>query len=382
MSATLSAAEACALVGARERFGVRLGLDRMLSLLAELGHPQRRYPAIHVVGTNGKSTVARKIEALLQANGQRTGTYLSPHVTSFAERFRVDGEELQIETVLEPVLEAVAIVDRTASEPVTQFELLTVAALNAFATEGVDVAVVEAGLGGRHDATNVLSADVVVLTNVALDHEQQLGTRRSEIAEEKLAVISPGATVVLGEPEWRSRALGLGATRVLSAGTADAQALAATAAHLGHSVDGSPAAAISLPGRCEQIAEYPCEIWDGAHNPHAVAWLASRLGPAEHVLVLSILEDKDVEEMLDAFADIGSTLVATASTNARALPARELMEIADNLNRFALVEALEDPLAARARGRALAQASNVGLVVSGSLYLLCDLAAVRPRHVP
>ncbi len=382
MSATLSAADALALVEARDRFGVQLGLDRMRRLMAELGHPERRYRVVHVVGTNGKSTAARRIEALLRANGQRAGTYLSPHVISLAERFRVDGVELELSSVIAPVLEAVDTVEADAGEPVTQFELLTIAALNAFAAEAVDVAIVEAGLGGRHDATNVLSAEVVVLTNIALDHEKELGTERSVIADEKLAVVDPGATVVLGEPEWRDKAIARGAERVLVANTPSERVIAAAEAHLGRSVGAGSAAATLLPGRCEVVADQPREIWDGAHNPHAAAWLARELGASEHVLVLSILEDKDVEQMLDAFARLGSTLITTTSTNARALPAHELMLIARSRNCFATIEAVDDPVAARARGQALAGGSGSALLISGSLYLLHDLVAVRPRRVP
>ena len=211
MSAKLSAADIDGLIVARERFGVRLGLERMWALLDELDHPERRYPAIHVVGTNGKSTAARAIESLLQLAGQRTGTYLSPHVVSLDERFRLDGRELDAAQVIEPVLPAVERVDAGPDGGVTQFELLTVAALNEFAARGIDVAVVEAGLGGRYDATNVLAASVVVVTNVALEHEHELGDTREAIAQEKLAVLTEGATLVLGEPEWEDAGAGRGA---------------------------------------------------------------------------------------------------------------------------------------------------------------------------
>ena len=247
MSATLSPAEADAVVKARERFGVRLGLERIRRVLAELDNPERRYPSIHVVGTNGKSTAARQVEALLEAAGSLTGTYLSPHVVSLSERFRVGGAELDVAAVIGPVLAAVDAVDSAAAEPVTQFELLTVAALNAFAAHNVDVAVVEAGLGGRYDATNVLGADVVVLTNIALEHEAQLGATRAAIAEEKLAVLSPGATLILGEPEWEARARELGATRVVCATDSDGLAVAAAEAHLGEAVDQRVAGAVGDP---------------------------------------------------------------------------------------------------------------------------------------
>ena len=382
MSATLSPAEARELVDARERFGVRLGLERMWKLLDALDHPERRYGAIHIVGTNGKSTAARTIEGLLQASGLRTGTYLSPHVVSLAERFRVGGAELEVGPVIAPVLGAVGAVDTDAEEPVTQFELLTIAALNAFAEASVDVAIVEAGLGGRYDATNVLGADIVVLTNVALDHEEHLGTTRSEIASEKLAVITPGATVVLGESEWETAAAAHGAARVLCADSPAELARVAAEAHLGESLGAVNVPVPSLPGRCERIAEDPEEIWDGAHNPHAVAWLNQQRAGIDHVLVLSILADKDVDEMLAGFAKIGSVLVATTSTNPRALPACQLMDRAESLGGFSRIEAVDDPIAGRLRGRELARAGGYAMLISGSLYLLHDLAAVRLRRVP
>ena len=184
------------------------GLGRMRDLLVRLGEPQRRFPAIHVVGTNGKTTTVRTAEALLDAAGLRVGAYTSPHVVSWAERIRVGGEDADIEAALARV--------RPAAEAVgaTQFEAVTAAALAEFAEAGVDAAVVEAGLGGRPDATNVLGAPVVVLTNVALEHVDVLGETREAIAEEKLAVVRPGAQVVLGEPEWEEAARRAGATAI------------------------------------------------------------------------------------------------------------------------------------------------------------------------
>src|SRR6266536_3343287 len=173
------------------------GLERILALLTRLGDPQLRYPSIHVVGTNGKSTVTRTIEALLAGAGLSVGSYLSPHVRGWSERIRVGGEEADFEAAIERVRAEAERLDAT------QFEALTAAALTEFAAAGVDVAVVEAGLGGRHDATNVLDARVVLLTNVGLEHTDVLGETREAIAREKLAVAKPGAVVVLGEPEWR-----------------------------------------------------------------------------------------------------------------------------------------------------------------------------------
>jgi len=167
------------------------GLGRMHALLAELGEPQRRYRAIHVVGTNGKSTATRRAAAFLVREGLSVGAYTSPHVAGWSERIQVDGEDADLEQALERVREPA---ERLGA---TQFEVLTAAALAEFAASGVDVAVVEAGLGGRLDATNVLDAEVVALTNVALDHTDVLGDTRELIADEKLAVPTETSTAPL-----------------------------------------------------------------------------------------------------------------------------------------------------------------------------------------
>ncbi|HVY63144.1 MAG TPA: Mur ligase family protein, partial [Planctomycetota bacterium] len=234
------------------------GLDRMRSLLELLGNPERSFEAVHVVGTNGKSTTARMIEELLAAEGLAVGAYLSPHVTGWRERIRVLGEEADLEAALAAV--------RAPAEAAgaTQFEVLTAAALAAFRASGVDVAIVEAGLGGRLDATNVLGARVVVLTNVGLEHTAYLGDTREAIAAEKLAVVTPGAVAVLGEAEWEPLARAQGAARVVvQEGGNLALAAAAAAAFLGRPVDAAAAVGVSLPGRLEVVGD---GIRDGAHT--------------------------------------------------------------------------------------------------------------------
>src|SRR4051794_32640957 len=195
-----------------ELFGMRFGLERMRRLLTALGSPQERFRAVHVVGTNGKSSTVRFTAALLEAEGVRTGTYLSPHLTTFAERIRIGDRDLtgaEFGAAIQRAASAAAKVDRTLSggERVTQFELLTAAAFDELARRGVEVAVVEAGLGGRWDATNVLDAGVGGLTNVGLEHTRWLGPTVPDIAREKLAVVRPHATLVLGEADDEVRAL-------------------------------------------------------------------------------------------------------------------------------------------------------------------------------
>jgi dihydrofolate synthase / folylpolyglutamate synthase len=337
------------------------GLDRIRALLAELGDPQLSFPAVHVVGTNGKSTVTRTTEELLARESLGVGAYLSPHVRSWSERIRVRGEEADLEA-------AVARVRRPAERlDATQFEVLTAAALAEFAAAEVDVAVVEAGLGGRHDATNVLRSPVQVLTNVALEHTDVLGTTRAAIAAEKLAVVRPGATVVLGEPEWEDLARDNGAGTVVLAGRSNlALALAAAEAFLGRPVDGH--VDVRLPGRLERVSEDPLEIWDGAHNLAGVGYVLPRLPGATYVVLASILSDKDVDGMLAALSAVAGRLVATSSTSRRALSAADLAERAAPY--FTEIDVVDEPAEALAFARALGEP----LLVTGSLYLLADLA--------
>jgi dihydrofolate synthase/folylpolyglutamate synthase len=345
------------------------GTERMRALLHEIGDPQERFPAIHVVGTNGKSTTTRLTEALLGDAGLKVGAYLSPHVRGWSERIRVGGEEAEFAAAVEAV--------RAAAESLgaTQFEVLTAAALGAFADAEVDVAVVEAGLGGRHDATNVLRSSVVVLTSVALDHTDVLGETREAIAAEKLAVVQPGCTVVLGEPEWRELAEENGAAAVVVTGRSNlALAVAAAESFLGRPVDPHAADDVSLAGRLERRGEHPLEIWDGAHNLAGLGWLLPRLPSAPTggwTLVCSILRDKRPGMMLEALSVLGATLVATESHSGRALPAAELAALASA--HFGNVESVPDPEAARTRALDLAGPEGA-VLVTGSLYLLADLS--------
>ena len=328
------------------------GLERMQALLRELGDPQNSFPAVHVVGTNGKSTATRTVEALLLAEGLSVGATVSPHVRSWRERITIEGEEADLEAALARV--------RPAAEAVsaTQFETITAAALAEFAARGVDVAVVEAGLGGRYDATNVLRTRVVLLTNVGLDHTDVLGDTRDAIAAEKLAVARPGAVVVLPDLEFAA----LVPDREVVVGGARE----AASAFLGRTTDAQ--VEVDLPGRLERRGD---EVRDGAHNADGARWLADRLEPARFTIVASVLRDKDADAMLSELSRLGDTLVATESTNARVLSADELARRAET--RFARVETAADPVAAVRRAHEL----GGDVLVTGSLYLLADLAAAE-----
>lgn len=328
------------------------GVGRMRELLRLLGDPQTAYPAVHVVGTNGKSTATRTIEAVLGREGLHVGATVSPHVRRWAERITIGGAEADFAAAVRRVRPAATRLGAT------QFETVTAAALTAFADDGVDVAVVEAGLGGRHDATNVLRSRVVLLTNVGLDHTDVLGGDVGTIAREKLAVAHVDSIVVL--PDNRFAALVPG-RRVALGGAQEA-----AEAFLGRAAGDPPV--VTLPGRLERRAG---EIRDGAHNPDGVRWLSGRLPPADYTVCASILADKDVDAMLAGLARCGSRLVATSSSNARALSADELARL--GRAHFGHVESEPEPL------RALARAHELGepVLVTGSLYLLADLEAAE-----
>jgi dihydrofolate synthase / folylpolyglutamate synthase len=325
------------------------GLDRMRELLVALGDPQDAYPAIHVVGTNGKSTATITIEQLLLADGLSTGATISPHVAGWSERIRLNGHEADFEA-------AVARVRPAAEElEATQFEAVTAAALAAFADAGVDVAVVEAGLGGRHDATNVLRTRVVLLTNVGLEHTDVLGDTLEAIATEKLAVARPGAIAVLPD---RTYAHLLPENDVVLGGAREA-----AEAFVGHAIAAAPT--VSLPGRFERREG---EIRDGAHNPDGARHLVDQLDGDDYTVVASVLADKDVDAMLATLRRAGRRFVATRSSSPRALSAADLADLARA--RFDHVEVVDDPMAAVARAHELGEP----VLVTGSLYLLGDLA--------
>jgi dihydrofolate synthase / folylpolyglutamate synthase len=353
LSAGSSVGPATAWIASLSPWPEEFGLDRMRSLLERLGHPERAFPAVHVVGTNGKSTASRTIAALLRAEGRRPGAYTSPHVSGWAERIWVDGAEADFEA-------AVARVRPIAEElGATQFEALTAAALVEFEARGVDVAVVEAGLGGRLDATNVVDAEVVLLTNVSLEHTEVLGETPEEIAREKLAVAHAARVVVL--PDNNHRELVPRSAEIVTGGAREA-----AEAFLGRRIRSTAAEPLALPGRLERRGR---ELWDGAHNPAGTSWLRDNAGGPFDVVVASILADKDADAMLADLAALAPRLIATGSGNPRALPADELARRA--ANHFSQIDVETDPDAALARAR---ESTRGGILVTGSLYLLADLS--------
>ncbi|CAA9475813.1 MAG: Dihydrofolate synthase @ Folylpolyglutamate synthase [uncultured Solirubrobacteraceae bacterium] len=380
-----------------ELFGMRFGLERMRRLLTVLGSPQEAFASIHVVGTNGKSSTTRMTAAILEAHGVRTGTFLSPHLTSFAERIRIGDADLEpaaFGAAVGRAADAARMVDRTleGDERVTQFELLTAAALAELAERGVEVAVIEAGLGGRHDATNVLtSSRVQVLTNVGLEHTRWLGPTIRDIAREKLAVVRPGATLVVGElePEADEEAVAtaqrLGARLVrvpaepLFQGTNFEVARAAALAHRGE-LDpdrvADAAARTEVPGRFQRVGERPLTIVDGAHNPSGIlaldAALAVAAGDRRRVAVVSVLDDKDAAGMLRELLEHCEAAVFTSSQNRRALPPATLASLAAQVGWRGEPVLENEPRVALERARALAGPDGA-VVATGSIYLVADL---------
>jgi dihydrofolate synthase/folylpolyglutamate synthase len=391
-----------------ELFGMRFGLDRMRRLMTALGNPQLGFDSIHVVGTNGKSSTVRMIAAILQHHGLRAGAYLSPHLTSYGERIRIDGEDLKpaaFAAAVQRARHAVDLVNRSLSrdDGVTQFEALTAAAYSELAERSVDVAVIEAGLGGRYDATNVIPSKVQVLTSVGLEHTRWLGPTITDIAREKLDVVQPGATLVLGHalaPDAVAVAEAVAAERGARIvwGPAEpgvpvgapgayqrrnfALARAAAEAHLGELREeavAEAAAEVRVPGRLQAIGEEPLTLVDGAHNPEGIAALVESLPEVigerrPLVAVLSILDDKDAAAMLAELAPVCDALIFTSSQNPRALPPPTLHSLATQLG-APPSEVVPEPASALERARERAGADGA-VLATGSIYLIADL--MRP----
>jgi dihydrofolate synthase / folylpolyglutamate synthase len=407
----MNEAEAERYLRSLELFGMRFGLDRMRRLMTALHHPERRFHSIHVVGTNGKSSTTRMIAAILSRHGLRAGAYLSPHLLSFGERIRIDGRDLQPERFAAAVARAARaadLVNRSAAEDdhVTQFEALTAAAYSELGEAEVEVAVVEAGLGGRFDATNVIPSTVQVLTSVGLEHTRWLGPTLADIAGEKLAVVKPGGTLVLGaelDPEVEriaERVASEQGARIVRAGLDPgvavgapgayqrrnfALARAAAGAYLGTLAEDAVAAAaaeVRVPGRLQQIDTEPLTLLDGAHNPDGMRALVQSLPElaAHHdrvVAVVSILDDKDAAAMLRDLVPVCAEVVFTRSSNSRSLPPPTLASLSAQLGGYS-EEIVSDPARALERARTLAGAGGL-VLATGSLTLCADLLADAPR---
>lgn len=403
-----------------------------------LGDPQRAYPVIHVTGTNGKTSTSRIIESILRAYGLRTGLMTSPDLFRVNERIRIDGESIGDDALVrnwEDVQPYVVMVDAelaVSGEPaLTYFEALTVLAFAAFADAPVDVAVLEVGMGGEWDSTNVADGQVAVLTPIALDHTHRLGTTIGEIARTKAGIIKPIAEVVsaaqtaeaMGEIEQAvqltesnlhtegvsfevtASSVAVGGQLVSVRGLAGsyddlflplfgdhqahnaAVAIAAVEAFLGRGTQPLEAkllaeglATATSPGRLQPIASDPTVIVDAAHNPHGARSLAASIRKYFDVeeigLVLGVLADKDAVSMVVELEDVVDRWFPTASGSDRALPAEELAEVLAGRDAVAWPMPLPEAIAA-ARRWAL-EASGRAVVIAGSITLIAD--AMRLGH--
>jgi dihydrofolate synthase/folylpolyglutamate synthase len=429
----------------RGRFGIRLGLSRTRALLAGLGHPERSFRGALIAGTNGKGSVLALVTAALQAAGYRVGATPKPHLVTYRERLQIDGEAVDPATFTRIAGEVLALageVARRHGDP-TEFELLTAIVFRWFAEAGIDLAVVEVGLGGRLDATHAWDGGVAVVTNVSLDHTDRLGSTVEAIAREKAAIVMRGdlavtgaAGAALGVIERRCRRLGvplavvppatllgfdrdgidvelgrLGPVRVglrgrhqaANAAIADAtlDALeAAGIARVGEAARREGYASVHWPGRLELLeAEGREVLLDGAHNPAGAAALAGaiddlapHLRPGRPTLVLAVMADKDVDGILAPLAGAPALaearVICTAPSGDRALPAEALAA------RWDAVAGATSPRARATAVRGVRNALEAALdggrgpgpvIVAGSLYLVGEARAILvddPRLVP
>jgi dihydrofolate synthase / folylpolyglutamate synthase len=409
--------------------GIKPGLERINRLLDDMGRPHEGYPIIHVAGTNGKTSTARLATLLLVAHGLSTGTYTSPHLETVEERLAINGQMATEEEFALAVSDVASFADlraKAGEEPNTYFELTTAAAFAFFADQAVNAAVLEVGLGGRLDATNVVEAEVCVLTSIGIEHTEYLGEDVATIAGEKLAIVGANATLVSGplpDPalevaDSRARDLGihhrhygkdfsvLDAERgvrgwlVTIGGAEDtyedlflplhgryqlvnlANAVAATEALLGRKLDEEAVrdalAVATVPGRMEVLGTHPLVMVDGAHNADGVDALAESLDEeyptTRWQLVLGVMGDKNVEAMVESLEPQLAGIVATAPKAERAIPPTVLAKRISDLTDVTVIEAENVEIAL---DMARAEAGPDGAVlVAGSLYLVGEARAL------
>jgi dihydrofolate synthase / folylpolyglutamate synthase len=393
-----------------ELIGIKFGLDNIIAILDAIGHPERSFRSLHVAGTNGKGSVTAMAERALRAAGHKSARYTSPHLVRLNERFSVGGESIE-----DPALEAAIDDVRTAIEdlrhagrlsaPPTFFEVTTAVAFELFRRAGVDVAVVEVGLGGRLDATNVLMPVATAITSIGFDHEQYLGSTLRQIAIEKAGIVKPGVSVVVGDvpreafeaieevardrgaevvqagrelpPEYVGIELGLrGAHQVRNAAVAVRLLEAARAGGIALSHDAIAAglANVSWPGRLDlrRFDDGRELLLDAAHNPDGAASLAAYVAEwtgAKPTLVFGAMRDKDVSGMLRALLPSVRALVVTRAANPRSA---DPASIADAARAIAPdLPILVEP--DRRRALEVAWCESARVVVAGSIFLVGDV---------
>jgi dihydrofolate synthase/folylpolyglutamate synthase len=438
---TLSYAEAVATLEQAMVFGMHPSLEGITALTAQLGRPQEHFRSIQVTGTNGKTSVTRMIAALLHAHGARVLTYTSPHLESYTERIEIGGVPVD-EVTFARAAEAAMDAANAVGGDLTEFELLTAAALWLARERGCEWAVLEVGMGGRWDATSVVSPAVAVVTGVGLDHTDRLGDTVEAIAFDKAHIIKPGSVAVLGPATesvrevFMQRALGVGAqvAEVRGPGAASsawtfeldslptapggltrltvhgpmgsfghlevrapsyqapnvATAVAGAVAALGHALDPQTAravlAAMTFPGRFEVVNANPLVVLDGAHNPQGAGVLAGAVeeawpSPGHRPLALiGVLSDKDAEGIVRALAPVVSGFACTAPDSDRAISAADLAQVVRAVTGAACPTVdIEDVDLPWVRDNA----PDAGLLVSGSLYTAGQLRAplLAPERV-
>jgi dihydrofolate synthase/folylpolyglutamate synthase len=419
-------------------------LGRIEALLDLLGNPQRAYPSVHLTGTNGKTSTARMIDALLRAHGLRTGRYTSPHLSSVRERISIEGEPVSEERFVDIYTEVQPVasyVDSEAEEPLTYFDMTTALAFAAFADAPVDVAVVEVGLGGVDDSTNVIQARTCAITPIGLDHTEWLGDTIEDIALAKVGIVHKGATLVCAaqppeamEPILRhcaeveatvaregqefgvlSRSLAVGGQVLRLQGLSGeydevylplhgahqaqnaAVALAAVEAFLGagqtRSLDLAVLRegfeAVTSPGRLERVRSAPAILLDAAHNPAGMKALVTALGEEfdfrRLIAVVAVLGDKDVRGMLDLLEPAVDAVVVTQNTSPRAMPVGELASLAVELfdeDRVRVERHLPDAIelaVALAEDDLELGLGGVGVLVTGSVITVADARKLLVR---
>jgi len=411
-----------------QKHGIKLGLETMRSMLRTIGNPERRLRILHVGGTNGKGSTAAMAAAMLQASGIRVGLYTSPHLVEFRERIRVNGAMIPERRLAELVALMRAAVPPSAAP--TFFEVTTALALRHFADVGVDVVVLEVGLGGRFDATNVVMPVACAVTTIALDHQEYLGWTEEAIAVEKAGIIKPGVPVVIGTmgpeagtvmrrvadrqgaplwklgseffiegddlewfsyqgPRWRIRGLRCGLAGQHQLENAACALALLEAAHQSDPWADEPAirtglASVVWEGRLEIIEEHPCVLLDGAHNPAAAAVLARYLErflashPDAHiVLVWGMMRDKDHRAFITPLLPLVSEVVLTQAALARSASVQELAVSLAGWSK----PVHADPLPSEALRTAKKRAAVGDLIcVAGSLMLLGDIKAAVHGH--
>lgn len=414
-------------------------LDRVRQVCDLLGHPERAYRVVHVTGTNGKTSTARMVERLLREHGLRTGRFTSPHLTSVTERIAIDGEPITADAFVElwqDVAPYVHMVDQeslAAGGPrMSFFEVLTVMAFAAFADAPVDVAVVEVGLGGTWDATNVVDGEVAVLTSISYDHERWLGHELTDIAGEKAGIIKDGATVVVAAQREEVDGVLLAAAaakgaRVVREGVdlevverqvavggqllslrtlgglytevflplhgahqaqnslvalAAAEAVLRDGGALGGPLVEAAFADMHSPGRLEVVRRSPTVLVDAAHNPAGVEALVAGIQEAfsfeRLVGVVGILQDKDAEQILSGLEPLMDDIVVTRSSSSRAQDVDDLAEVAREVfgeDRVHVVERLDEAIARAVElSEAAAEGSptGAGVIVTGSVTMAAE----------